>query len=180
MLFIQVHILVYEVEQIVSVRSCGVSQVDNGHLVAVFRGYRSVVSHNVALGVCREEGHSTRTGVFDTRVQPKCRFTDTCRTDHESMNVTCVDHCNGVFITAFATDDDALRKRFFYDLWLLPFEEISFLHHGHGRHVSAFCLLAPLGRSVRHVGVNLLDFGLGSPPRCAVLTVADRLAFDVV
>ena len=104
MLGIQVHILVYKVEEVVAVRSHRVTQVNDGNVVAIVFGCDgSVVSHDIALSVGRHEGHSGGTGILDVWVQPKCSFTDTCRTDHHAVNVARVYKTDGIISYGFAT-----------------------------------------------------------------------------
>ena len=162
MLLVQIHIFVYKVEEIVAVTASRVSQVNDRYVISVLLGDVSVVTHDVAFGIGGEPRHSRSAGILDTRVQPKGSLTDTCCTDHKSVNVAGVHHCCGV---SGASHYNALRQR----LAVISRGSLSF-----------GCLLTPTLRIKRHVLVYLLDLGFGRPPSRAVLTVAHRLGFDSV
>ena len=51
MLLVQIHIFVYKVEEIVAVRACWVSQVNDRYVISVLLGNVSVVTHDVAFGI---------------------------------------------------------------------------------------------------------------------------------
>ena len=54
---------------------------------------RQVMTEQVTFCVGSDETHSAGTGIFQIRVQEICRLTDTCRTDHQRMNIAGVYHC---------------------------------------------------------------------------------------
>ena len=90
----EIHILVYEMEQIVTVRLGGVTQVNDSNVVSVvFLCDLAVVSVQVALGIGCYKAHSRRTGVFEIGVQEVCCLTDTRSTDHERVNVAGIYKC---------------------------------------------------------------------------------------
>ena len=76
---VQIHIFVHKVQKVIPVRARGVTQVDDGYIVAVLPCDRAVVAHDVAFCVRGEERHPARTGIFDARVQPIRRLADACR-----------------------------------------------------------------------------------------------------
>src|SRR5690554_1150767 len=162
MLLIQIHILVHEVQEVITVRASRVSQVNDRYVIAVLLGDVSVVTHDVALGIGGEPRHSRSAGILDTRVQPKGSLTDTCCTDHKSVNVAGVYHRSSVSGTSH---HDALRQR----LVVIACGCLSF-----------GCLLTPTLRIKRHVLVDLLYLCLGRPPSRAMLTVAHGFGFDSV
>ena len=51
MLLIQIHIFVYEVQEIVAVTASRVSQVNDRYVISVLLGNVSVVTHDVAFGI---------------------------------------------------------------------------------------------------------------------------------
>lgn len=159
---VQIHILVHEMEQIVAVTASRVSQVNDRYVIAVLLGNVSVVTHDVAFGIGGEPRHFRSAGILDTRVQPKGGLTDTCCTDHKSVNVAGINHCRGV---AGASHHDALRQR----LAVITRGSLSF-----------GCLLTPTLWIKRHVLVDLLYLCLSRPSSRTVLTVAHGLGFDSV
>ena len=60
--------------------------------VEALRELCAVVTHNIALGIGGEEGHSRSTGVLNARVQPKGSLADTRRADHKHMDISRVYH----------------------------------------------------------------------------------------
>ena len=131
-------------------------------MVAVALCDAAVVAHDVAFGVRGEKAHPAGTGILNTGVQPKGGFAYACRADHQHVNVAGVHHRRGV---AFAPDDDALRKS------LAVFA---------GRSLSVFGLLTPLLWGERDVLIHPSLLAFGHPAGGSVLTVTDRLGFDVV
>ena len=154
MLLVQIHILVHEVQEIIAVTASRVSQVNDRYVISVLLGDVSVVTHDVAFGIGGEPRHSRCAGILDTRVQPKGSFTDTCCTDHKSVDVAGVHHRRCV---SGASHHDALRQR----LAVIARGSLSF-----------GCLLTPTLRIKRHVLIDFLYLGFGRPSSRAVLTVA--------
>ena len=162
MLLVQIHIFVYEVQEIVAVTASRVSQVNDRYVITVLLGDVSVVTHDVAFGIGGEPRHSRCAGILDTRVQPKGGFTDTCCTDHKSVNVAGVYHCRGV---SGASYHDALRQ----GLAVISRGSLTF-----------GCLFTPTLWIKRHVLVDFLYLCFGRPSSRTVLAVTDRLGFDTV
>ena len=138
-------------------RPHGIPQVNDGNVVSVILGGDgAVVTHDIALGIGRQEGHPRSTGVFDIGIEPVCGFTDTCRTDHHTVHISCIDKSNRIFTNGFTSYDDALLFR------------------------SAFFIRSPFVRLIRNVLVGFLDLFLGSPSCRAVLTLSDGFVSDTV
>lgn len=85
-------------------------------MIAIVLCNLTIVSHDVTFGVSRKPAHAGSTGILDARIKPISSFADTCRTDHQRMNIAGVNHGSGVPGTA---DHDSLRKRDFLCLVLL-------------------------------------------------------------
>ena len=96
---IQIHVLVDEVQKVVSVRAHGIAQINDRNVIAIILGGdRAVVAHDVTLGIGREKRHPGSTGVFDIGIEPICSFTHACGTDHHTMNITGIHKCRCRFL----------------------------------------------------------------------------------
>ena len=107
-----------------------------------------------------------------TKIEPICRFTDTRRADHKSMDVACVDQSRGLALVANASHHDALWERILHDLAVLLAKAFLFDEARHRRSTTVLRLLSPFLRSERDVAIGLGDLALVRPPRRSVLTVA--------
>ena len=68
-IFIDVHVLIDQMEKIITVRAGGVAKVENGNIVAIaVLGDSGVVAKKVAFGICAEEAHPAGTGIFDVGI----------------------------------------------------------------------------------------------------------------
>ena len=161
MLLVQIHILVDQMQKVISIGAGGVTQINHRNLIAVLLGDGSVVAHNITLGVRGQERHSAGTGVLDAGVQPVGGLSHTGGANHQDMDISGVHHSGGVSGTAY---NDALGQR---------------LAIG-GRCLALRRLLPPQGWGEWNVLIGSLDFGSGCPPGCAVLTVTDCFGFDAV
>jgi len=75
-------------EQVIAVRAGGVSQIDDGHMVAVvFLGDAAIVAVEVAFGVRGDEAHATGTGIFQVWIEEIGGLSNACRADHQAMDV---------------------------------------------------------------------------------------------
>ena len=166
-------------QEIVAVGAGRIAQINDRNVVAVAFGDVAVVTHNIAFGVGREERHSRSAGVFDTGIQPEGGLSDARRTNHQRMDISCIHHSGSMMLAACASHHDSLRQSFLR-LFFFLFEKAAFYHSGHSRRFALGRLLAPLLRCKRNVIVDFLYFRFGRPPRRSVLTVADRLGFNVV
>ena len=162
MRLIKIHVFIDEMQKIVSVGACGISQIDYGYVVAIALCDIAVVSHNIAFGVCGEEAHSACAGVLNTGVKPERGLAYACRADHKDMDIARIDHRSGV---AFAADDYALRQR------------LAVIVRGR---VPILRLLAPFIGRERNMPINLLLFTLRHPAGRTVLTVANGPGLDAV
>ena len=79
-----IHVLIDQCEEIVSIRLCGITQIDHRYLVAVaFRSNGAIVSSEVTLGIQREKTHSAGAGVLHIGVQEERRLAYARRADHQ-------------------------------------------------------------------------------------------------
>ena len=78
----EIHILIDQVQKVVSIGSGRISEINHRNIVSIPLSDVSVVAHDVALGIGRQERHAGGAGIFDTGIQPKCGFADASRSDH--------------------------------------------------------------------------------------------------
>lgn len=95
------------------------------------------------------------------------------------MDISCIHHSGGMMLAACATHHDSLRQSFLR-FFIFLFEKAALYNSGHGRRFTLCRLLAPFLRCKRNMIIDFLYFGFGRPPRRSVLTVADRLGFNVI
>ena len=83
-----VHIVVDERQQIVSVRSCGVPQVNDRHLIAVvLRGDGPVIPCQISFSIQSQKTHPAGAGIFQIGIQEEGSLTDTGCADHQAVDV---------------------------------------------------------------------------------------------
>ena len=186
----KVHVAVDEREQIVAIAACGISQVNDRHLIAVILGRdRAVVACEVTLAVEGEEAHSAGAGKLQIGVQKVRRLSYAGGTDHQAMDVVAV-HQRA----------DQLRPiRILTVLSFLPYP--FYIPHGgppKGRNAPLFFLssahaadhdalflrktlsLAPMRHIEGDMSIGLADLFQRCPACRTVLAVADRFALDAV
>jgi len=95
------------------------------------------------------------------------------------MDISCIYHCGGMMLAAGAAYHNSLRQSFLR-FFIFLFEKVALYNSGHSRRFSLGRLFTPFLRCKRNVIVDFLYFRFGRPPRRSVLTVADRLGFNVV
>ena len=92
---IQIHIFVYHSKDIVSVRPGRVSQIQNGDIVAIiFSRNIGIVSVQISLCIGTDKAHPAGTGIFNIRVKKICCLTHTCCSNHECMDIVCINQCS--------------------------------------------------------------------------------------
>ena len=161
----EIHVLVDEVQEVVSVGARGIAQVDHGNLVAVILlRDLPVGAVQITLGVGGDERHPGRAGVLKIRVQEVRRLADTRRADHQRMHIAVVHESNGV-PSDVPADDQSLRKRF------------AVVLRGC---CSCLRLTTPLLRCIWNVLVRPFDLIRSGPPRRTMLAIADCFCLDVV
>ena len=160
-----IHILIDQMKQIVSVGMRGIPQVDDGYFVTVFFCYIPVVPHDITLCVSRQKGHAACTGIFNTCIQPICGFSDSCRTEHQCMNIPRIYHCRCFLSGSVTSHYNSLRQGCSICC---------------GRRHSLFCLPSPPFRFKGNLSVHVSDFHLCRPPCCPMLPVPNRPCLDSV
>ena len=98
-----IHVVVDERQEIVSVRPCWVTQVDDRYLIAiVFGGHSSIVPCEVAFGIQCQKAHPAGTGILQIGIQKVRRFTNARRADHQAVNIVGVhDGLHGIALFPF-------------------------------------------------------------------------------
>ena len=150
-----VHIAVDERQQIVAVRACWISQVDDGDMLVavIFFCNRAVVTGEVALGIQRQKAYAGRAGIFKVGIEEESRLTRAGGGDHQAMDVIAVHQRSQFIFLALAA-----------------------------QHQPLFCgkayPLAPVSDLERHMGIGLADLLIGRPTRRAVLSVTHGAGLD--
>ena len=154
--FIDIHVLVDQMKQVVAVRAGGITQIQHGDLVSVaVLGNTGIIAEQVALGIRAEEGHPAGEGIFDVGVQKERGLSGAAGGGDHGVDVIGVHQsCNMVF-GPFAAKDKALLFR----------QMLS---------------LAPQLWFKRDMGIGLPNLLFGSPACGSVLAVAHSLGFDSV
>ena len=89
-----IHVVVDERQQIVSVRASGVSQVNDRHLIAVVPGGDSpVVPRKISFGIQSQKAHPAGTGVFQIGVEKEGRLADAGCADHQAVDIVGIHQC---------------------------------------------------------------------------------------
>ena len=113
-----VYVAIDEGQQIVTVGTGGVPQVDNRNLVTIiFPGYGPVVSGQISLGIKSEKTHSAGTGKFEIGVQKEGRLAHTAGPDHETIDVIAVHQGGDLLPPANTVQDQPLLCR---EIFALP------------------------------------------------------------
>ena len=108
----EVHVLVDQMQQVVAVRACRVTQINDRDVVTVDLADVTVVAHDIALGIGGKKTHSRGQSILDTRVEPVGCLTHTGSTKHECMDVASI-HEGSVPLRT--SHDQSLWNRLFRD-----------------------------------------------------------------
>ena len=152
---IDVHILVHQMQDVVLIRTSGVSQIQHRNIVTViFLGDISIISCHISLCIRIQKRHSGGKRKFNIRIQEIRRLADTCRANHHGMDIAGIDQRGGIFLAAAADNCTLNCGKMFAP--------------------------SPFLRLVWQKEIRLFDLPLRCPTSRSVLTISDLPCFNTV